>query len=64
MAEQKRSGEYVLKNCSYTGIAINPDAKNIYAVGSDRKLKEISDSQVRLLYFYLWEIKMKEKIQF
>jgi len=42
----KRTGEYVLKNCSYTGITINPDARNIFAVGSDRKLKEISDSQV------------------
>ncbi|CAF0728049.1 unnamed protein product [Brachionus calyciflorus] len=42
----KRTGEYVLKNCSYTSVGMSPDAKNIYAVGSDRKLKEITDSQI------------------
>ena len=47
----KRSGEYVLKNCSYTSVGMSPDAKNLYAVGSDRKLKEISDSQVNLFFF-------------
>ena len=49
-ASGRRTGEYVLKNCSYTGIAINPDARNIFAVGSDRKLKEISDSQVSFFF--------------
>ncbi len=39
----------MLKNCSYTGIALNPDARNIFAVGSDRKLKELSDAQVNIL---------------
>ena len=42
----KRNGEYVLKNCSYTSIGLSVDAKNIFAVGSDRKIKEIQDSQV------------------
>ena len=42
----KRIGEYVLKNCSYTSVGLSLDGKNIYTVGSDRKLKEISDSQV------------------
>ena len=43
----RRTGEYVLKNCSYTSVGLSVDARNIYAVGSDRKLKEISDSQVK-----------------
>jgi len=42
----KRIGDYVLKNCSYTSIGLSVDGRNTYAVGSDRKLKEISDSQV------------------
>jgi hypothetical protein len=42
----KRTGEYVLKNCSYTSVGLSADGKNIYSVGSDRKIKEISDSQV------------------
>jgi hypothetical protein len=50
----KRSGEYVLKNCSYTGIAVSPDSRNFFAVGSDRKIKEISDSQVMFLLFYVF----------
>ncbi len=43
----KREGESVLKSCSYTSVSSTPDAKSIFAVGSDRTLKEISDSQVR-----------------
>ena len=42
----KRVGEFVLKSCSYTSVAITPDGKNTYAVGSDKTLKEVSDSQV------------------
>ena len=41
----KRLGEYVLKSCSYTGVTITPDGKTTFAVGSDKTLKEISDSQ-------------------
>ena len=49
----KRIGDYVLKNCSYTSIALNVDGRNTYAVGSDRKLKEISDSQVNTFQFFI-----------
>lgn len=42
----RRTGEYVLKNCSYTSVGLSVDARNVFAVGSDRKLKEISDSQI------------------
>ncbi|XP_072430665.1 cilia- and flagella-associated protein 57 isoform X1 [Chiloscyllium punctatum] len=42
----KREGECVLKSCSYTDLCITPDSKTIFAVGSDRTLKEITDSQI------------------
>ena len=42
----KREGESVLKSCSYTSVTSTPDGKVTFAVGSDRTLKEISDSQV------------------
>ena len=42
----RRLTENVLKLCSYTGVALSPDAKTTFAVGSDHTLKEISDSQV------------------
>jgi len=42
----RRLAENVLKLCSYTGVALSPDAKTTFAVGSDHTLKEISDSQV------------------
>lgn len=42
----KRIGESVLKSCSYSGVTIAPDGKNTYAVGSDKSIKEIQDSQV------------------
>ncbi|XP_019645355.1 PREDICTED: cilia- and flagella-associated protein 57-like [Branchiostoma belcheri] len=41
-----RDGESVLKSCSYTGVAISPDGKTTYAVGSDKTIKEIADSQI------------------
>ena len=44
----KRDGESVLKSCSYTGVAVSPDGRTTYAVGSDKTLKEICDSQVRV----------------
>lgn len=45
----KREKECVLKNCSYTSVALSPDMRSTFAVGSDRTLKEmiLSDSQVR-----------------
>ena len=42
----KREGESVLKSCSYTSVAVSPDSRTTFAVGSDRTLKEICDSQV------------------
>lgn len=42
----KRESECVLKSCSYSGVAISPDAKVIFAVGSDHSIKEICDSSV------------------
>jgi phosphoheptose isomerase len=52
----RRTGEFVLKNCSYTSVGLSVDARNIFAVGSDRKLKEISDSQVCLHYLFNYKI--------
>jgi len=42
----RRISENVLKSCAYTCAVCTADARAIYAVGSDRKLKEISDSNV------------------
>merc|ERR1719440_959811 len=42
----KRTSENVLKSCSYTCAVCTPDARSIFAVGSDRKMKEISDSNI------------------
>eukprot|EP00002_Diphylleia_rotans_P000166 TRINITY_DN1008_c0_g1_i4.p1 TRINITY_DN1008_c0_g1~~TRINITY_DN1008_c0_g1_i4.p1 ORF type:complete len:1179 (-),score=303.89 TRINITY_DN1008_c0_g1_i4:414-3950(-) len=42
----KREGENVLKTCNYTCAVITPDSRTTFAVGSDKKLKEISDSQI------------------
>ncbi|XP_066480345.1 cilia- and flagella-associated protein 57 isoform X2 [Tiliqua scincoides] len=42
----KRESECVLKSCSYSGVAISPDTKVIFAVGSDQTIKEISDSSI------------------
>ena len=47
----KRVGESVLKSCHYTGVAVTPDGKTTFAVGSDKTLKEISDSSVSLISF-------------
>ena len=45
--EFKRDGERdnVLKSCQYTSVVASTDARSIFAVGSDKKLKEITDSQ-------------------
>ena len=50
----KRDGESVLKSCSYTGVAVSPDGRTTFAVGSDKTLKEICDSQVKH-YLYIIE---------
>lgn len=51
----KREGESVLKSCSYTSVAVSPDSRTTFAVGSDRTLKEICDSQVR---YSSWNIEI------
>ena len=47
----KRERECVIKSCSYTSIAITPDLRTTFAVGSDRTLKEVilADSTVSSL---------------
>lgn len=42
----KRINESVLKSCSYAGVAVTPDGKTTFAVGSDKTIKEISDSTI------------------
>lgn len=42
----KRTSENVLKSCSYTCAVCSPDARSVYAVGSDMKMKEIADSNI------------------
>ncbi len=49
----KRIGESVLKSCSYTSVAITPDGKTTFAVGSDKTLKEVADSQVKSYMYFL-----------
>ncbi|CAF1015427.1 unnamed protein product, partial [Adineta ricciae] len=41
----KRLHEAVLKACGYTGLGISADAKTVFAVGTDRKIKEIYETQ-------------------
>lgn len=48
LSSGKRETECVLKSCSYNCVTISPDAKIIFAVGSDHTLKEIADSSVSL----------------
>ncbi|OON14128.1 hypothetical protein X801_10084 [Opisthorchis viverrini] len=43
-----RTGESVLKACSYTSVTVSADTKTTYAVGSDKSLKEIVDSQAEV----------------
>ena len=49
----KRLSECVLKSCSFTGVAVTPDGKTTFAVGSDKTLKEIADSQVNRWKYYI-----------
>ncbi|KAG4096896.1 WD40 repeat-like protein [Neocallimastix lanati (nom. inval.)] len=45
-SNKKRESEHVLKNCDYTCAVLAHNNTSIYAVGSDKTLKEIEDSQV------------------
>ena len=58
----KRIGESVLKSCSYSGVTITPDGKNTYAVGSDKTIKEINDSQVSFKDFLTNQIQFFLKV--
>jgi len=42
----KREKENVLKGCSYTCVIATDDGNSVFAVGSDKKLKELDDYQV------------------
>lgn len=50
VATSKRLHEAVLKACGYTGLGLSADAKTVFAVGTDRKIKEIVDAQVSIMY--------------
>ncbi|CAF3648658.1 unnamed protein product, partial [Adineta steineri] len=45
VSTSKRLHEAVLKACGYTGLGLTPDSKTVYAVGTDRKIKEIFEAQ-------------------
>ena len=42
----KRENEYILKSCGFSSAICTGNGKVVYAVGSDRMIKEISESQV------------------
>ncbi|KAJ3085124.1 Cilia- and flagella-associated protein 57 [Quaeritorhiza haematococci] len=42
----KRENEHILKTCNYSSAVCSPDGKTTWAVGSDRMIKEITDSMV------------------
>ncbi|KAA0718887.1 Cilia- and flagella-associated protein 57 [Triplophysa tibetana] len=46
MLSGARESESVLKSCSYSSVAISPDSKTFFAVGTDCTLKEIQDCQI------------------
>lgn len=43
MKDCKREKEHVLKGCNYTCVVSTPDDHSVFAVGSDKKLKEFED---------------------
>lgn len=46
--ERRRVNEFVQKTCSYTGASLDPESGAIYAVGSDKMLKRIQQSDLEL----------------
>lgn len=42
----KRENEYILKSCAFSSAVCNASGQVVYAVGSDRMVKEITESQV------------------
>ena len=45
--EAKRNNEVVLKTCAYSDLTVSGNGKCAYAVGSDKTIKEITESQVK-----------------
>ena len=56
----KRVNESVLKSCQYTCHAVSPQGKHTYAVGSDKTIKEITESSVS---WELDQLLMFEKLE-
>jgi hypothetical protein len=44
--DYKRNRENVLKGCAYTSVTGAYNTNSFIAVGSDRKLKEMDESQI------------------
>ena len=47
MATGERVHEVVVKTCSFSYLTLSPDSENIYAVGSDRTMKQLVKSAVQ-----------------
>uniref|UniRef100_H2ZKC8 Cilia- and flagella-associated protein 57 n=1 Tax=Ciona savignyi TaxID=51511 RepID=H2ZKC8_CIOSA len=59
-AAAKRVNEVVLKSCAYSGVTVSPSGKHTYAVGSDKSIKEITDSQQNPHWFETELSKLKK----
>ena len=46
MSTGDRTHEVVVKTCSFSYLTLSPDSSTIYAVGSDRTVKQISQSRI------------------
>lgn len=46
----KRIRENVEKACSYTGVSVTADNKTMYTVGTDKRIKELADFEVKSSY--------------
>ena len=46
ISDFKRQNENVLKSCNYSSVAASPDFNSLFAVGSDRKLKQLENAQI------------------
>jgi len=46
VSEERRTGETVFKKVAWNALGISPDARNIFAVGSDCTVREIMDHEV------------------
>lgn len=46
VSDGDRTHEVVVKTCSFSYLTLSPDSHTLYAVGSDRTLKQISRSRI------------------